>query len=116
MIIKIVAATKALSKFPSDKFKNMTTGNVSVFILIEPASIKAVPNSPRVLVQVIIIAVINPFLARGRLTLKNVPKLLYPKVLDINSNLGIYILKSCSYNPNHIRSINKEVCEYYSLN
>lgn len=84
----MVADAIAKSRSPVERFRKRAMGNVSVFILVAPASISTAPNSPIAFDQVMVSPAKRACLDMGRLTWKNTAGSDAPRVLATCSYLG----------------------------
>ncbi len=83
------AAAMASSRSPVDMLRKREMGSVSVRKRVAPASMRAAPNSPSALAQVMTVPAMMPFFDRGRVTLKKAWAGVQPRVLEINSSRGL---------------------------
>ena len=91
MVIRIVAAAMAKSSSPQDMFRNSEMGNVSVFILVAPATISAAPNSPIPFDHVIMEPAQSPFFDIRSVTRQNACASVQPSVSATCSYLGFML-------------------------
>ena len=95
----MVADAMARSRSPVEIFRYRAIGNVSVFILVAPASIRTAPNSPMALDQVMVSPARRAWWDMGRLTCKRYGRFRCSKCSCHTLITGRYSIKSRPHKP-----------------